>query len=141
MVIIEILRGQRFAIYALGRMSEHKHSVPYLDLVENAKTNQTFNKEFPKLIRLLDFTKENGLIKNTEKYRILKGWEPLAEFKTFGGLRLFVFPDGNDIIICANYFLKQSRKTPTNELEKAKQWMRDYFLAKNNGTLIVKYKE
>ena len=131
-VAYEILTGARFRICAVGTKTDEKLHLPYLEFQREARLSAP--KEWPKLVHILDYSAASGPPRD-ERSKALAESDGLFEFRTKGGLRLFWFYDENQLVICANGFLKQGQKTPKRFLEEAKRWHKAYRKAKNDHTL------
>jgi len=92
-------------------------------------------EEFVKLAALLTDTAKNGPPPDETKFKDLPGTDGLYEFKTSGGLRLICFKDDGALIICTHGYLKDGRKLPKREKERAEKLKAIYFLDKKAGTL------
>lgn len=90
--------------------------------------------EITKLTALWNFTANNGPPGNKEKFKYLTGSNGIYEFKTTK-LRVLCFKDDGKLIICSHGFVKQTKKTPPQEIEKAEKEKRLYFEAKERGEL------
>lgn len=94
---------------------------------------QKRKKEWDKLMKLLDYVAEHGTPKNEEKCKFIKK-ERVFELKTGGGLRLFAFfGKERSLIVCSHGFVKQSQKTPKEQLTRAKQAREAYEKAYQDG--------
>jgi phage-related protein len=96
---------------------------------------QERQKEWDKLMKLLEYVAESGTPKNIEKCKFIKK-ERVFELKTGGGLRLFAF-FGKDrsLIVCSHGFVKKSQKTPKEQLTRAKQAREAYEKAFQDGDI------
>ena len=83
-IAYEISRGARFRLIAIGTQENEKIHLPYLDFQEQALRQAS--KEWPKLVRILDYVADAGLPKDAEKSKFLR--DEIFEFRTKGGLRL-----------------------------------------------------
>jgi hypothetical protein len=92
-------------------------------------------RQFEKLAALLTETADHGTPADDNKFKDLPGTDGLHEFKTSGGLRLICFKDEGALIVCTHGYLKDGRKAPKRELDRAKDLKRDYFICKQQGTL------
>ena len=128
--LTEITSGNKFQIYALGT----ENNCPFEDFVDEA--NAVLPNEWPKLLRLIEHTKDNGPIHNERQSKKLKGYE-FNEFITKGGLRLFYFFDSGRLLICTTGFIKQGDGTPRRELTKADEWRKRYFEAKQKNQIKI----
>jgi putative component of toxin-antitoxin plasmid stabilization module len=78
-----------------------------------------------KMFSRLDRIANEGLPKNTEQYRMVG--DGLGEVK-IQGVRLFVFRDGDRLIVATHGMKKQGNdKTQDREIRRAKELMRGYF--------------
>jgi hypothetical protein len=73
------------------------------------------DREFAKLLKDLDRTADNGLIRNREKFKLLV--DGIYEFKTYGGVRVLCFLDGRCMVVLTNGFMK--KKKYDSEIERA----------------------
>lgn len=128
--LTEITHGKKFHIYALGT----ENNCPFEEFAEAAQA--ALPNEWPKLLRLIDHTKDNGPIYNEKQSKKLKGYE-FNEFITKGGLRLFYFFDSGQMLICATGFIKQGDSTPKRELVRADEWRKRYFAAKLKNEIKI----
>ena len=64
-IAYQIKRGARFRLIAIGTQDNEKIHLPYLDLQEQALRHAS--KEWPKLVRILDYFAELGPPKDEEK--------------------------------------------------------------------------
>jgi phage-related protein len=130
-----IRRGARLTIRAIatGMGDRGRDKCPTLAFFEEQAQYRA--DEVLKLAALLTETAASGPPKNESKFRDLPGTEDLFEFKTSGGLRVFCFWDDGSLIICTHGYLKSGQKAPKRETNRAERMRRDYFLAKQNGTL------
>jgi len=126
--LTEIAHGKKFHIYVVGT----ENICPFTEFVETA--HATLPEEWPKLLRLIDQTKDNGPIHNEKQSKKLKGYD-FNEFITKGGLRLFYFFDSGRLVICTTGFIKQGNRTPVRELAKAEEWRKRYFAAKQKNEI------
>jgi hypothetical protein len=130
-VAYQIKQGARFRMIAIGTQEHDKIHLPYLDFQEQALRQAS--KEWPKLVRILDYFADAGPPKDSEKSKFLR--DEIFEFRTKGGLRLLWFYDEGRVVICVNGYIKQGQKTPNAEIDAAIQWKNDYFTAKRTGRL------
>jgi hypothetical protein len=130
-IAYQIRRGARFRLMAIGTQENEKIHLPYLDFQEQALCQAS--KEWPKLVRILDYFAELGPPKDEEKSKFLR--DEIFEFRTKGGLRLLWFYDEGRVVICVNGYIKQGQKIPNAEIDAAIQWKNKYFTAKRSGTL------
>lgn len=130
-VAYEINRGARFRLMAVGTEDNDKVHLPYLDFQEQAL--QKAPSEWPKLVRILDYTVASGPPRDPEKSKFLR--DEIFEFRTKGGLRLLWFYDEGRVVICVNGYIKQGQKTPAAEINAAISWKKEYLVAKQAGTL------
>lgn len=92
-----------------------------------------------KMLRLLgQFVPFHGPPKNTEQSKHLQG--KICEFKANQkrgpGLRVLYFQDENKYI-CTHAFLKDQRKTPGGEINRAETIRLEYLEAKRTGQLRI----
>jgi phage-related protein len=130
-VTYQINQGARFRLIAFGTQENEKINLPYFEFQQEALHRAP--KEWPKLVRILDYVVESGPPKDAEKSKQLR--EGIFEFRTKGGLRLLWFYDEGRVVICVNGYIKQSQKTPPQEIDDAIQWKNRYFEAKQAGKL------
>ena len=130
-VAYQINRGARFRLIAIGTQEDEKINLPYFEFQQEAMRRAS--KEWPKLVRILDYVVEAGPPKNAEKSKQLR--EGIFEFRTKGGLRLLWFYDECRVVICTNGYVKQSQKVPAQVINEAIQWKNRYFEAKRTGKL------
>ena len=130
-VTYEINRGTRFRLIAIGTQQSEKITLPYFEFQQEAMRRAP--KEWPKLVRILDYFVESGAPKSAEKSKQLR--EGIFEFRTKGGLRLLWFYDEGRVVICVNGYIKQGQKIPPNEINEAIEWKNRYFQAKETGRL------
>jgi hypothetical protein len=130
-VTYQINQGARFRLIAIGTQEDEKINLPYFEFQQEALHRAP--KEWPKLVRILDYVVESGPPKDAEKSKQLR--EGIFEFRTKGGLRLLWFYDEGRVVICVNGYIKQGQKTPNEQIEEAIQWKKRYFEAKRAGKL------
>lgn len=130
-VAYEIKQGARFRVIAVGTQENDKVRLPYVEFQEQATSAEP--KEWPKLVRILDYAADMGPPKDGEKSKLLR--EKIYEFRTKGGLRLLWFYDEGSLVVCVNGYIKNSQKTPNSEIDTAIEWKTKYFDAKKNGSL------
>ncbi len=130
-VAYEINRGARFRLIAIGRQEHGKIHLPYFEFQQEALRRAA--KEWPKLLRILDYVVEAGAPKSAEKSKQLR--EGIFEFRTKGGLRLLWFYDEGSVVICVNGYIKQGQKIPSQQIDQAIQWKNRYFEAKQTRKL------
>jgi len=130
-VTYQINQGAHFRLIAIGTQEDEKINLPYFEFQQEALHRAP--KEWPKLVRILDYVVEAGPPKDAEKSKQLR--EGIFEFRTKGGLRLLWFYDECRVVICTNGYVKQSQKTPPQQLNEAIQWKNRYFEAKQTGKL------
>ena len=128
LVAIKIKSGKMFDFYAIEQNSQ----CGLLDfLTEISRSNPV---EFNKLIKDIDRTADNGLIRNTEKFKTLDNG--IHEFKTYGGIRVLCFFDGRRIIVLTNGFMKRKKYEP--EITRAINLRAKYIESKNSNSLAYK---
>lgn len=69
-------------------------------------------------------------------FKSIKNADGLFEIRVeFAGniFRVFCCFDEGELVILFNGFQKKTQKTPTNEIDKAKRLMKEYFNEKNHG--------
>jgi len=130
-VAYQINQGPRFRLIAIGTQEDEKINLPYFEFQQQAMRRAA--KEWPKLVRILDYVVETGPPKDAEKSKQLR--DGIFEFRTKGGLRLLWFYDEGRVGICVNGYIKQGQKTPRQQIEEAIQWKDKYFEAKHAGKL------
>jgi phage-related protein len=115
LVLTEMISGRSYRLCALRSAKES----PVLAFL--TEQEQKHQKEWDKLMKLLDYIAEHGTPNNEEKCKFIKK-EGVFELKTGGGLRLFAFY-GKDrsLIVCSHGFVKKRSKTPKEQLKRAKQ--------------------
>ena len=131
LVAYQINRGARFRLIAIGTQEDEKIRLPYFEFQQEAMHRAP--KEWPKMVRILDYVIEAGPPKDAEKSKQLR--EGIFEFRTKGGLRLLWFYDEGRVVICVNGYIKQGQKTPPQEINDAIQWRNKYLEAKQAGKL------
>lgn len=131
LVAYQINRGARFRLIAIGTQEDEKIRLPYFEFQQEAMHRAP--KEWPKMVRILDYVIEAGPPKDAEKSKQLR--EGIFEFRTKGGLRLLWFYDEGRVVICVNGYIKQGQKTPRQQIDEAIQWKSRYFEAKQTGKL------
>jgi phage-related protein len=86
--------------------------------------------EHARIEALFTSTADHGPpIRNERKCRFLKEYK-LFEFKTSGGVRVMAFWDEGKLIVCSHAFIKKKQKTPQDELDRASEARKHYFLEK-----------
>ena len=130
-IAYEIKQGARFRLIAVGTQENDKVHLPYLEFQQEALFRA--EREWTKLVRIMDHTADAGPPKDEEKSKPLR--EGIFEFRTKGGLRLLWFYDEGRVVICVNGYIKQGQKIPNAEIDAAIQWKNKYFVAKRSGTL------
>ena len=130
-VAYEINRGARFRLIAIGTQEGEQIHLPYFEFQQEALCRAP--REWPKLVRILDYVVDAGPPKDAEKSKPLR--EGIFEFRTKGGLRLLWFYDEGRVVICVNGYIKQGQKTPPQEINDAIQWRNKYLEAKQAGKL------
>jgi len=131
LVTYQINRGARFRLIAIGTQEDEKIRLPYFEFQQEAMHRAP--KEWPKMVRILDYVIEAGPPKDAENSKQLR--EGIFEFRTKGGLRLLWFYDEGRVVICVNGYIKQGQKTPRQQIDEAIQWKSRYFEAKQTGKL------
>lgn len=130
-IAYQIKQGAKFRLMAVGTQESEKVFLPFLDFQQEAISREP--REWPKLVRILDYTADAGPPKDEEKSKPLR--EGIFEFRTKGGLRLLWFYDESRVVICVNGYIKRGQKTPNAEINAAIQWKNNYFAARRSGTL------
>ena len=126
-----IKKGAKFTLMAVGTQENEKIHLPYLEFQQEALGREP--KEWPKLVRIMDYTADVGPPRDEEKSKVLR--EEIFEFRTRGGLRLLWFYDEGRVVVCVNGYIKQGQKIPSAEIDAAIHWRKKYFAAKRSGTL------
>lgn len=98
------------------------------------KLKRDNKKEADKVRVNLDLLANRGREGKARKFRPVG--DDLYELKTFGGSRVLFFFDGNNVIICATAFSKPSHKVQSQEIERGRERMRQYFEAKEHGEIV-----
>ena len=130
-IAYQIKQGAGFRLMAVGTQESEKVHLPFLDFQEEASSREP--REWPKLVRIMDYTADAGPPRDEEKSKPLR--EGIFEFRTKGGLRLLWFYDEGRVVICVNGYIKRGQKTPNAEIDTAIQWKNNYFAAKQSGRL------
>ena len=80
-------------------------------------------REATRMIALMDRVAANGPRQGTAKCHQIKGdiWELI-----YGSLRVLFAHDGHRLIICTSGFIKKSKKTPKQEIERAKRILKEF---------------
>jgi hypothetical protein len=130
-IAYQIKQGAKFRLIAVGTQESEKVHLPFLDFQEEATSREP--REWPKLVRIMDYAADAGPPKDEEKSKPLRAG--IFEFRTKGGLRLLWFYDEGRVVICVNGYIKRGQKIPTAEMDAAIQWKTKYFAAKQSGTL------
>lgn len=135
MKTIVIRDGVRLMIRAIATEAEGggRDPCPTLEFFQEQAKN--WSSEMVKLGAILTDIAENGPPHDDSKFKKLPGTDGLYECKSPQGLRLLCFWDDGGLIISANGYVKGKQKAPKSELKRAQRMMRDYFIAKQNGTL------
>lgn len=86
------------------------------------------------MLRLLAFTAQQGPPRNVEISHKISGeiWEFIA-----GRLRVLWFYDAGKVIVCSHGFVKDTRKTPVGEIDRALNAQTAHRIAKKAGRLKV----
>lgn len=128
-------------IYALAEAGESDD--PKCPTAEFLKTLSRKKPVLSKhLLNNLKNTAKDGPTSNETKFRYLKGYDGIVEFKAkasgAGGARLFGFFDGERVILCTHGAEKANDGEMRQEYEKANR-MRKAYLAnkKSNGPLPI----
>src|SRR2546422_6998103 len=124
-VAYQIRQGARFRLIAVGSQEHDKIHFPYFEFQQEALRRAA--KEWPKMVRILDYVADAGPPKDAEKSKLLR--QEIFEFRTKGGLRLLWFYDEGRLVICVNGYIKQGQKTPNEQIAEAIQWKEKYFQA------------
>jgi hypothetical protein len=124
LVAIRLKLGSVFNIYAL----EENGRCDLLDFLERIN-----NSESARIQRFLDWTKDRGLITNTEQSKKLENG--IYYFRTRGGVRVFYFTDGNKVLVCTNGYTKKKDKLDPREIQRARILRQKYNNAKDSNTL------
>ncbi len=121
---IKVKSGKVFDIYVLEENGRCELLVFFKSLDSGA---------WAKLNRRLDWTKDTGLLKNTEYSKYLD-WG-IHYFRTRDGVRVFYFMDGEKMVICTNGYMKKKDKLDPQEIDRARIWKRKYESEKSANTL------
>ena len=129
LVLTEMISGRSYRLCAMRTAKEN----PVLAFL--SEQEQERQKEWDKLMKLLDYVAHHGTPKNEEKCKFIKK-ERVFELKTGGGLRLFAF-FGKDrsLIVCSHGFVKKSKKTPKEQLKRAEKAREAYEKAYQHGDI------
>lgn len=130
-----VRRGERLTIRAIATATDDTGRDRCATLAFFQEHAGLRPEEFEKLSALLTDTAKNGPPPDETKFKNLPGTDDLYEFKTSGGLRLICFKDEGALIICTHGYLKDGRKLPKREKERAEKLKKIYFLDKAAGTL------
>lgn len=122
MPIKKVTHGVAFIIYAWGTVEER---IELLDFLQKLKKDG--HKDLAKILKLFKRVANNGMLKNPEFVKKLCNGPNggIFEFRA-NDLRIFWFYDEKRII-CTHGRIKKTKKTPTNELEHAKDVQKRYF--------------
>jgi hypothetical protein len=90
------------------------------------EVSQSHSGDFARLVSIFDRLAESGPLKNPDVYKPLR--DGLYEIKV-GVLRVVCFERKNEIF-CTQGFVKNSQKTPIQEINTAK-WLRGIFLVED----------
>ena len=131
MFAIKIKSGDAYDIYAL----EDSGRCEMLDFIDSLKASNVV--EFGKLMALLDATAEAGKLKNPQKFKYLA--DGIHEFKTYGGIRVLCFFDGQCMVVLTHGFMK--KKKYESEIKRAVNMMYKYTIAKAQGALFYRKDE
>jgi hypothetical protein len=122
----KVKSGNEYDIYAL----EEGGRCEILDFLTTLK--QSNSVEFNRLTALFDVTADTGRIKNPQKFKYLD--DGIYEFKTYGGVRVLCFIDGQCIVVLTHGFMK--KKKYESEIKHAVNVKYKYTIAKSQGTLF-----
>ena len=114
LVAYQINRGARFRLIAIGTQEDEKINLPYFEFQQEALHRAP--KEWPKMVRILDYVIEAGPPKDAEKSKLLR--EGIFEFRTKGGLRLLWFYDEGRVVICVTVTSNKARRPRGNKSTK-----------------------
>ena len=89
-------------------------------------------REATSMVALMDRVASHGPRQGTAKCHKIQGdiWELI-----YGSLRVLFAHDGHRLIICTSGFIKKSKKTPKQEIERAKRILKEYRQAKADDNL------
>lgn len=124
-----VILGAKCKIYALQAAGGDCLAEDFL-----AEQRATMTAEVDKLMRLLEYSAQNGPPKNDEKCNTLG--DDIFEFKTTK-LRLAWFWDAGFLIVCSHGWLKKSQKAPKGELDRAMTARAAYFEAKRRNHIRI----
>jgi len=110
-----ILSGDKFEIYGL---------VVNGTCEAECFLNELSDKEKAKITPLLDYTANNGLLRNEQKFKYIR--DDIFEFKGFQS-RLLCFFDKGRLIILSHGCIKKRNKLDPSEIKKARKRKEDYF--------------
>jgi hypothetical protein len=125
LVAIRICGGNACEIYAL----EQNGKSELLEFLAGIP-----EKERIPLMRALDWTAEQGLLRNERRFKRLT--DEISEFKTHGGIRVLCFMDGRRIVVLTNGFTK--KKKYDSEIRRAENLRLAYLAAKQNECLTYR---
>ncbi|MCP5487631.1 MAG: type II toxin-antitoxin system RelE/ParE family toxin [Verrucomicrobia bacterium] len=130
MIIQEIISGRTCSLFAIAGDND----CPVHDFLSDLQGKD--HREFAKIMKILADTAESGPPKrNEQKCRYIRELK-VFEFKTTGGVRIMAFWDQGNLIICSHGFMKKSRKTPPNELQRVRAARQRYQNAKSVNQII-----
>ena len=124
-----VILGAKCKIYALQTCGDKCLTEDFL-----AEQRTAMSAEVDKLMRLLQYTAQNGPLRNEEKCKPLGN--DIYEFKTTN-LRLAWFWDAGYVIVCLHGWVKKSQKTPPGEIDRAVIARTKYFEAKRKNQVLI----
>ena len=126
-----LIEGQEFTLYAIMQGEDVADYLAKLEL-KNVQAHD-------QIVRRLEQLAERGPSRKRDEFNLLG--HDLYEVKAKSGPRVIFFYDQDHIVICSHAFNKQSQKTPSKEIKKAREWKRKYFERKASGQGFVIYME
>lgn len=99
-------------------------------LANNRDRSKDCKIKFVKIITYLDLLSEKGLQLGQPYIKHLK--DNIWELRPLKDRILFAYLEKNKFILL-HYFMKQTQKTPANEIEKAERNLKEYRKEDNNG--------
>lgn len=91
------------------------------------------DKQLAKVLRDIDLLRREGIALSMPQARQIEGklWELRTKFSS-DITRIFYFVFMGNEIVLLHGFAKKTQKTPPNEIEKAKRYMKDHQRRKGN---------
>jgi len=134
-MILHQISSDLWTVLACGKGDDE---IPLLDFLQDESKSK---KDKLKILTLLKtFVPTRGVPNSPHKVSPLRG--KIFEFKAgpIKGpkVRVLFFYDNKKLIICTHGFIKKTKKTPPNEIEKAIQIKIEYFNDKKNDELTIK---